>query len=108
MHTDPARALEALLEEERATLKCGDFARLADLSLAKLGALDALSEQASMVRRDLLEQSRRNSKLLEAAAAGLRAGQARLKELRQAAEARTYGPDGRAQPASRPGTTRRA
>ena len=105
--------LAALLAREKAALMTGDMAELGALVSPKREILEGLEAELSEtgapaalaeLERDLAHVAR----LLEAALAGLREGQARAQALRAAREGfATYDRDGRASGAPAPGPTLR-
>jgi hypothetical protein len=100
--------LAKLLEQEAQALLEGDFATLSTLAPKREAALAALDseEEAEAIR----QLAKRNLRLAEAAAAGVRAARARLVLILRGASFDTYARDGQRQQFSdsRPSLQRRA
>lgn len=112
MKTEPIApgesAFAELLAEERAALLSLDWTRLQDLLPRKRAALEDLVGAPHTASPALLEDARRNTALLDATAAGLRAALDRLREVRAASMGQTYRADGSRHSHRGPGRSYRA
>ncbi|MEM6303387.1 MAG: flagellar biosynthesis protein FlgN [Pseudomonadota bacterium] len=99
---DPGlKALDSLLEKERAALLQGDLDGLADMLAVKEGLIEALNHAANAPRpalKALDAKLRRNQALLDGALEGIREVASRMAQLRRLRNGlETYGSDGRKQ-----------
>ncbi|MFB2532008.1 hypothetical protein ACEYYB_12000 [Paracoccus sp. p4-l81] len=77
----PAQAMMAVLQDERAALLSGDLARLTEVAARSQALVGSLVTVEAADLAVLAQEARHNRQLIEAAQAGIRAGQRRLRDI---------------------------
>ncbi len=85
--TNVVKRIEAILEQEQQMLRNGDFSKFESFVAEKQNAFDALKNTTARISpeaaRNLEKILARNRTLYEAAMEGMKAGSARISEIRQ-------------------------